>query len=358
MAEIEGSTLVNNTWNNSKDKSLAVADVYTAPTESVISAAPEVANAAASKTKSMLKTTASALRTAAKAVKTVNELKKAVTNGDVFARITAGAPALTKALAAVGITTPASLAKYVDGAASMSVRVGTVYRDIKATDFANADAAGALLAKYTGDNAVYKIADQGATAAFALGVVNACVSNGIPNSVSKVVGVLGEDAPLNTILGGSLPIAISKSDYECIGEIADAAGTNLKLFSPTVAEDFTSAFNKPLFWGDGSYQKMTSALSSADPLWNIGSINMSPTVNLTNVINSSDDFKSIIATEALTTPDANGKVTTEQAMLVFGTAFTKTNVETELKQSFPLTLYSTSTVQKTDVINPLLVGSI
>lgn len=358
MAATEGTTLVSNTWNNSKDATLATKDVYTAPTESVVSAAPEVANATANKTKSLLKTTASNLRGVVKAVKTVNDLKKAISNGDTFARIAAGAPALTKALAACGISTPAALAKYVDQAASMSAKVGGLVREVKAVDFNSVDAAGKLLAKYTGDNDLFKIADAGATTATALSVIHACVSNGIPNSVPSVLGVLSEDGELHKVLGGSLPVVISKSDFETLNDVADAAGNGLKLFSPTIAEDFTASFSKPLYWKDGSFTSMSNALSNADPAWNVGSISSETTIDLTNVINGSDEFKTVVSDHAPTTPDTNGKVTTEQAMLVFGTSFQKTTVETELKKTFPLTVYSTSTVSKNEVINPLLVGSI
>lgn len=358
MAATESTTLVNNTWNNSKDATLATKDVYTAPTESVVSAAPEVANAAANKTKSLLKTTASNLRGVVKAVKTINELKNAISNGDTFSRIAAGAPALSKALAACGISTPEALSKYVDQAAGMSAKVGNLVREVKAVDFNNVDAAGKLLAKYTGDNDIFKIADVGATTATALSVIHACVSNGIPNSIPSVLGVLSEDGELNKVLGGSLPVVISKSDFESLNDVADAFGSSLKLISPSIAADFTAAFSKPLYWKDGSFTSLSDALTKADPAWNVGSISSETTINLTNVINGSSEFKTVVGDYALTTPDANGKITTAQAMLVFGNSFQKTTVEAELKQTFPLTVYSTSTVTKNEVINPLLVGSI
>ena len=358
MAENTG-TLVNNVWNNTKDKTLATQDVYTAPAESVVSAAPAVAETAANKTRSLLKTTAQSIRTVAKAVKAVNEFKKAVSSGDVFSRITAGAPALKAALGAAGISSPEALTKYIDTAATIGTKVGGVYREVKAVDFNSVDAAGKLLAKYTGDNELFKVADAGASGALALGVINACVSNGIPNSVPAVLGIFSEDGALNKVVGGALPLTISKSDYECLNDLTDAVGSNvLKAISPTIAADFASAFNKPLYWKDGKFKDLSESLSNADYAWNVGSIASETTVDLTTVINGSDDFKSVVTEGAITTPNAEGKITTDQTMLAFGTVFNKTTVESELKTTFPLTVVSISTVNRDEVVNPLLVGSI
>jgi len=373
---------VNNLWVGGADDKLATKDVYNGPEKDVISNAlpkPTTFDSLKNNFSNGLKTLSAAVKSAASTIRSVRNTVKTVTgavsaikgvasaitsgNGNIMERALGANKALGNALNAVGVTLEPSTLETLGEVATMTAKVGTVYRSVSTTNFKNVNAVGNLLKTYTGDNEVFKLADLGADTAKACAVINACVKNGVPNSIPSVLNLLGPNSPINQVVGGTLPTVISAGDIEALNDLNKALNNDeLRKICPNVIEDISKYYNKPFFSDsidrNSRYSSTLSTFSSVNQNWCRSTVGGSDTIDISTLLRSSPDFKELIKYGSMNLMAEDVKrFTDDDRLLGFITMFQPTTVLAELRKQFPMTVINNNVANQNSVTNPLYLAA-
>lgn len=355
---------VDNVWVAGANDTLKAQDVYAAPTNDVVSSAPLKPTSMDSLSDSIrgnIKSLASSVRTVASVLKTVQAAQKALKSGDfsLAARALGDNKALQNAVKGLNISIDPSTIKNFQAAGKLGVTLGGVYKDVSATKFNDLNSVGKLVGVYSKDNALFQVKDLGADVAKACTVVNACVKNGVPNSVPMALNVLGQDGPIKQFVAGSLGTVVKQSDIAALSDLNSAVGkSGLLKMNPTVVSDVSRVFSNPVFAAlpdkTAHFDKTIATFDAVDDKWCKNTVGTDSTVDITKITSGSADMKDLVSHGALasTSTGATGSADTNK-LLGFGGMYNSTSVLTELSSQFPATVVNANTVTKSTVTNPV-----
>lgn len=183
-----------------------------------------------------------------------------------------------------------------------------------------------------------KINDYPGVAKLIEGASAVAARAGLPNSLTGLLSsnISLDNKTLLKIAKAAGDELIKSSD---IGSLKALSGKlkvgELVQALPNLTKDLSNNFKKPFECTANDLPEVHSSVmdlySSADPSWNIASWGNGSIPNLTGIMGSSDDFKEVIKSAALTSTDINAKVQ------LLATEFKESTPSEDIQKYFPTT---------------------
>lgn len=377
------SSLAVNVWIGDANNSLATADVYNPPGGAAV--ITDIENLF----QKFDFTITDVLRGGTYIAQSLGQIAGAVhqlSSGDILSRVL-GASNLTKsALNALGAVGLGNIANTINSGINMAegevsgavgaiadqvyASVGGVVQQISAAAASGLGAVGAAINSLE-PTAAFSITDNGAKISLFSGLIQTSASLGMSNSFGSLMATVTDRGMIGQVAMQSLPAIIQHSDVGSLASIGQMLGAgSAYAYNPNLLGSFSSNYTLPPATDstgqvdyDGAFTDLTSAYSSVDPNWTtqdrqttITAENGTTTTgtdsayNLNALMNSSDDFQSVISQGAQTATNRADKV------MALSSVVQQSTVGTQLQQQFPMTVFSGNSQSTNDTQDPLALA--
>lgn len=273
--------------------------------------------------------------------------------GDPLSRLTSAVGPLSSIARSLQPGLVSSILGGITDATKMVATLNGIKTSISSGNFTNVAGIGNLINTLSNGAANFSILDKGALTGGLSGIINQATKFGLPNSFGSVLTGITDKNIINTIAGKVLPGVVANSDFGSLSSMATLCSPGaLKMLNPNVLSDFASNYTAPIGQNlevtMGSYTDITDTFTKIDPPWatSVRVVNLTveeaaehvsstdEAVNVTAIQGCSPDFQKTLEVGIKSNPDATPK---EQALLV-ASVFPPTDVHTEIKEQFPMSV--------------------
>lgn len=256
----------------------------------------------------------------------------------------------------------------IPAAGGVLAQVGSITRAIQTTNLSNISSIGQTIAQITGNSSLFAINDRGAQIGVYSGILQEASSLGLRGTFGPLMAQVTDQHILSNVAQQSLPVLAANGDLQSLGDLTmQLGGQQAAMLYPELVQKVAQNYRidrideNSIQATDGAghsyiyshlevdWTPVMGIMRSAQP--DFGTYQRDeesdPIVSVAHVQDGSDDFQTMLRHNAIMADDMNTK------LLVMGTVYPATTVDSELTYHFPETLTGPSYRQVTPVLDPV-----
>jgi hypothetical protein len=348
------ANLSGNTWTSSAKDALAVKDVYTGVDgKSVLTSVQNLFSDIGLNLSDVLRGGKWVAAQIPLITSLVKQGEAVLSQKGLVARVMSASGLATGALSRLTAGATDGILGEIKDFGQVYASFNGVLQRVASTDLTNMNAVGGLINSWTGQNGLFASDDQDGKVGFITGLIHDCTSYGIPNSFGSLVSQLENTNLVSQVTNRVLPSVIGASDISSLKSMAFTLGDKaITALNPNAVSHFSSAFSMPPLStatdNSAKFDELIDAYSTVDSTWNTNVRNTAngsvSTLNLTSVMNGSDDFNVVLNQGSMSAPPPTDPAQVNPQLYQLATKLSTPDPVSTLMQQFPATLYQPNTI--------------
>lgn len=361
------ANLSGNTWTSSAKDTLAVKDVYTGVDgKSVLTSVQNLFSDIGLNLSDVLRGGKWVAAQIPLVTSLVKQGETALSQKGLIARVMSASNLATGGLSRLTAGATDGILGEIKDYGQVYASFNGVLQRVTSTDLTNMNAVGGLINSWTGNGGLFAADDQDGKVGFVTGLIHDCTSYGIPNSFGSLVAQLENTNLVSQVANRVLPSVIGASDIASLKSMAFTLGDKaVTALNPNAVAHFSSAFVMPPLStasdNSAAFDQLMDAYSTVDSTWNTSVRNTaagaSTALNLTSVMNGSDDFTTLLNQGAMKAAAPTDPTQVNPQLYQLATKLSTPDPITTLMQQFPNTLYQPNTISAQPNTDADTVGS-
>lgn len=359
--------LTNNTWTAKATDQLAVKDVYTGVDgKSVITSVQNLFNDIGLNLSDVLRGGKWVASQIPLITSLVRSGQAVFDQKGLIARVMGASNLATGALSRLTAGATDGILGEIKDYGQVYASFNGVLQRVASTDLTNINAVGGLINSWTGQNGLFAADDQDGKVGFVTGLIHDCTSYGIPNSFGALASKLENTNLISQVANRCLPSVIGASDIGSLKSMAFTLGDKaITAMNPSTISQFSSAFTMPpqstAADNAAAFDNLIESYSTVDSTWNTNVRNTvagaAQTLNLSKIMNGSDDFNTVINQGAMASTAPQGPGVQNPQLFQLATKLATPDPVSTLMQQFPTTLYQPNIISSQASTDADVIGS-